>query len=423
MLDQWTECVRQLTGKPLLLANFQPAGNLSCPSSKDEIRKQLEGKAVLVPGDKWDLLIGKNLSPGGTPPEFWKSVTVKLKVKPWEAVKGSRPASLSELEELSTAALRAVRPSLGVEPPIAKRSDVGQPHDAIAIINLELLFDIHRLSATGPESIIGILREELGGIGDGRIIYGEFRDGKPIFLWDSPRLTTRLLNLNYRDIYHDGVEEILLMGFLPSRGTIGDLVIFTANGQELSRQPGGPEGFTAPIITGGEVKFVEDSHGGPDFLGIPDESDEAKVNTYALVGTYKNQSQESSGQSAPVGDNAAAQVNEQGMQLMKSKSYEAAAAKFTEAFHLNPNDAAFANNVGFAWYRAGKLQDAVLWFQQAISLDPKRPVAYLNLGDAYAKLNRNAEARRAYNKYLELAPNSKSAVDVKRKLEALPSTP
>jgi predicted RNA polymerase sigma factor len=39
------------------------------------------------------------------------------------------------------------------------------------------------------------------------------------------------------------------------------------------------------------------------------------------------------------------------------------------------------------------------------------------------KLNRNAEARQAYQKYLELAPNSKVAPDVKKKPDALPPTP
>jgi len=48
-------------------------------------------------------------------------------------------------------------------------------------------------------------------------------------------------------------------------------------------------------------------------------------------------------------------------------------------------------------------------------------IAYLNLGDAYGKLNRNAEARGAYRRYLELAPDSKSAADVKKKLDALPA--
>jgi len=70
-----------------------------------------------------------------------------------------------------------------------------------------------------------------------------------------------------------------------------------------------------------------------------------------------------------------------------------------------------------------RYEESVNWCERAIEIDPKRAVAYVNLGDAYVKLNRNAEARRAYTKYLELAPNSKSAPDVKKKLDALPPSP
>jgi hypothetical protein len=411
-LDQWTQCVRELTGKPLLLAQFNPSADLSCPSGLDEVNRQIEGNGSLVPGDGWDLLIGKGITPSATPADFWKDVTVSLSAKAWEPQKGSRQPSAAELEQLSSAALRAVRPSLGVVPPVAAQADAGHATGANAKIKLEFLFDIHRLSPDGPESIIGVLREAMGGVRDGRVIYGEFRSGKPVFLWDSPRLTTRLLNLNYRDLDHDGVEEILLMGFPASRGTIGELVIFTHSGEELSRQPGDSEGFAAPIVTGGTVKFVPDGHGGPDLLEIPDESDESKVEAYVLNQTYEKRS-----------DKSSTTLNEQGLQLMKSKSYEAAAVKFTEAFRLNPSEALFANNAGFALYRAGKLQDAVLWFRQALALDPRRAVAYLNLGDALVKLNQTSGAREAYKKYLDLAPDSKPAPDVRKKLEALQSSP
>ena len=407
-LDQWTQCIHDVTGKFLLLARFQSSSGLSCPSSSADFSKRMNDKSVLIPGDQWDLIIGKGVTPLDTPGEFWKNVAVKVTVKPWNAIQGSRQPSPSELEQLSSAALKAIRPSLGVEPPVTmKKNGV----DTTAKVNLEFLFDIHRLSQNGPESIIGVLREEMGGVGDGRLIYGEFRDSKPVLLWDSPRLTTRLLNLKYRDVNHDGVEEILLQGFAPSRGTIGHLVIFTASGEELTRQPGGSEGFTAPILTSGEVRFVPEGNGGPDLLEIPDESDPTRVETYAFHESYVEQSTES-----------ATVLNQQGIELMKSKSYAAAAAKFTQAFHVDPTVAEFANNVGFAWYRAGKLSDAARWLEQAVALDPNRAIAYLNLGDAYAMLNRNREARRAYTKYLELAPNSKVAPDVRKKLDALPDS-
>jgi len=108
---------------------------------------------------------------------------------------------------------------------------------------------------------------------------------------------------------------------------------------------------------------------------------------------------------------------------MKEKNYEAAAAKFAEAAYLNPKSAEYSNNAGFALYQTRKYEASVDWLKKAVGIDPKRAVAYVNLGDAYAKLKRNAEARQAYKEYLELAPDSKSAPDVKKKLEALPASP
>jgi len=71
----------------------------------------------------------------------------------------------------------------------------------------------------------------------------------------------------------------------------------------------------------------------------------------------------------------------------------------------------------------GKYEEAVKYLRETIDCDSTRAVAYLNLADTYVKLKRNAEARQAYAKYLKLAPDSKSAPDVKKKLDALPPSP
>jgi tetratricopeptide (TPR) repeat protein len=68
-----------------------------------------------------------------------------------------------------------------------------------------------------------------------------------------------------------------------------------------------------------------------------------------------------------------------------------------------------------------RYDDAVKWFLQTIALDPKRAIAYLNLGDAYLNLQKKPEARDAYEKFLALAPNSKSAPTVHEKLKSLQS--
>jgi peptidoglycan/xylan/chitin deacetylase (PgdA/CDA1 family)/TolA-binding protein len=116
---------------------------------------------------------------------------------------------------------------------------------------------------------------------------------------------------------------------------------------------------------------------------------------------------------------AASALNDEGMRLYKEKRYPEAAAKFAEASKLQPAIALFANNAGFAYYRMNQYDQAIAWFQQTIVLDPKRAVAYLNLGDAFVALNKKPEARDAYEKYLQLAPNSKSAPTVREKLNSL----
>ena len=124
-------------------------------------------------------------------------------------------------------------------------------------------------------------------------------------------------------------------------------------------------------------------------------------------------------QVTPTPDPAAA-ANDEGMRLYKEKLYAEAAAKFTEAFKLQPASALFANNTGFAFYRMGQYDEAAKWFLQATAVDPKRAVAWLNLGDAYFNLQKKAEAKDAYGKFLALAPNSKSAPEVREKMQSLP---
>jgi Flp pilus assembly protein TadD len=57
--------------------------------------------------------------------------------------------------------------------------------------------------------------------------------------------------------------------------------------------------------------------------------------------------------------------------------------------------------------------------EKTIALDPQRAIAYGNLGDAYFNLRRKSEARKAFLKYLELAPASNNAADIESKLKKL----
>lgn len=116
---------------------------------------------------------------------------------------------------------------------------------------------------------------------------------------------------------------------------------------------------------------------------------------------------------------SAAALNDEGMRLYKEKNYADAVLKFTEAAKLDPASALFANNAGFALYRLQQYADSIRWYEQATKLDPQRAIAYLNLADAYRELHRNQQAKENYEKYLQLAPNSKSVPYVREKLDAL----
>ena len=115
----------------------------------------------------------------------------------------------------------------------------------------------------------------------------------------------------------------------------------------------------------------------------------------------------------------AAAANDEGMRLYKEKNYAEALTKFEEATKLQPTMPLYANNAGFACFKLGEHALAADWFKKTIALDANRAVAYLNLGDALWEMNQKADAKVAYEKFLQLQPNAKAAVGVREKLKSL----
>jgi hypothetical protein len=277
-IDQWAQCISRVTGKPLLLTGWRVGHPVECPGTPRDLESRLGDNRVLISGEKWDILFGKNYSgPGETPPEFWRSVAVTFAFRPWPAnISGSRQPSEAELKELGAKALQVVRPSLPVAEPIAPKREPGteQPGDTTASFNLELLFDIHRLSPNGPESIIGIFRQSGGGAVRGRVIYGEYRDGKPVFLWDSP-LIVGIAALAYRDVKGYRAQDIVLEAepWCGNRSCAEAVIVFTNSGEEVTRQwvgrPGDScvEGYACPIM-GGDFHFIHEGAQLPERIEV-----------------------------------------------------------------------------------------------------------------------------------------------------------
>ena len=125
-------------------------------------------------------------------------------------------------------------------------------------------------------------------------------------------------------------------------------------------------------------------------------------------------------QAIPVSARQLAQhANDRGLQLYKEKQYAEAEAQFTEALKLRPDFALAANNLGFVFFKQDKFVEAARWFENTVKIDPSRAIAYLNLGDAQFHVGESDKAKKAYQTYLELSPNSPSAAYAKQQLDKL----
>jgi len=112
-------------------------------------------------------------------------------------------------------------------------------------------------------------------------------------------------------------------------------------------------------------------------------------------------------------------ANDRGLQLYKEKQYAEAEAQFTEALKLRPDFALAANNLGFVYYKQDKFIEAARWFENTVKIDPSRAIAYLNLGDAQLHVGDSDKAKKAYQTFLELSPNSPGATYARQQLDKL----
>jgi tetratricopeptide (TPR) repeat protein len=91
-------------------------------------------------------------------------------------------------------------------------------------------------------------------------------------------------------------------------------------------------------------------------------------------------------------------------------------------YTLNPLESARNITAGDFYFRKGNYRAAARRYDEASKWDPGNSEAFLKLGETDEKLKDRTGARGAYSKYLELAPDGKSASEVKKKLSKLPSS-
>lgn len=440
--DQVQDCLRKLWGKPVFwdsraVAPIDPSVCNAQPAKVEEVLKGQHLTVFHLP--KGEFLTSSDFfAPNRTGLYYrWKTPSINIRVVPL-ALEGSRQPSEPELRQIADDILRRSH----LAPLTCPFVDDG---DGIGELALTIEIDIHKMHPGSPrESAIALVVNtdpKLDRVsGTGRIVYGELENGRFSYLWETPLLYSSFGRWGYEDLLHNGNLQISMSSSWGSNEQYTLLYAFDSDGREITRQNDTCQAMeqsaldhnrnaTVCPIYGDSFDFVG-SGKGPKDLQVVDSSANQVDPTKPVKKvryTYKEGRYQVAA-SAPMKGTAslsAAAINEQGTNLMKEGKFQEASDKFYEAYLRNDGSAPclYTNNLGFAYYKMGKYEEAVKYFKETVNCDSARAVAYLNLGDAYAMLSRNAEARQAYTKYLALAPDSKSAPEVKKKLNALPPSP
>jgi TPR repeat len=457
--DATMACVQDLHGKPALWDRVD-AGFLiqPCPATRQELTEALSKRGMRLFDAKDFMFVTpeKLFHPFGAPEELypggplqawqalrWTTITVHLQVQKLRDNQ-DLPAHADELARQILEQARMIPLAVSQGPPD------GFPNKGSVDAELNIALWQGNLGPRDEQTVLACVNARgRTTFATARLVYGVLRDGQYVMLWDSPLFNVLHGDISFRDLHADGNQEVVIKSTNWGNKEYPMLVIFDRNGREITRQKkcdttiAADANFTAEdgtcAIFGTDVQFSSDTRmprDPDDQSAVPPE--EIYVSEWYGDGknhVFKLNKEGSYVPGAPMlgpfppeplppPTPDPAQLNQQGIKFMRAKDYATAEGKFMQASILvgdkNPE---YANNLGFAFYKLEKYDFAVYWLKKAIELDPKRSVAYLNLGDAYVALKRNAEACEAYKKYLELAPDSKAAPDVKKKLDGLPPTP
>jgi tetratricopeptide (TPR) repeat protein len=90
-----------------------------------------------------------------------------------------------------------------------------------------------------------------------------------------------------------------------------------------------------------------------------------------------------------------------------------------EEHSFNPLQSQKSVEVGDHYVRNGKLLGAAYRYQDATLWNDGNAEAWLKLGRVEEKLNDKKAEKDAYTKYLELAPDSKEAAEIRKKLRGM----
>jgi len=105
---------------------------------------------------------------------------------------------------------------------------------------------------------------------------------------------------------------------------------------------------------------------------------------------------------------------------MDAQRFAEAIISYQRALDLDPKNVNVRVDMGTCYRGVGQPERAIEEYKKGSKYDPKHAMAHLNSGIVYAyDLNKKAEAIKSFEKYLELAPNSPNAADIRQQIQIL----
>lgn len=108
-----------------------------------------------------------------------------------------------------------------------------------------------------------------------------------------------------------------------------------------------------------------------------------------------------------------------GLLYIKQESYDDALREFKDVLLFDPENITAHNELGKVYYQKGKLKEAIASYQEAIQRAPAYLDAHYNLAFSYLKKGSKDLAAKEFRKVIELSPQSQSAKESEKFLDAL----
>ena len=103
-----------------------------------------------------------------------------------------------------------------------------------------------------------------------------------------------------------------------------------------------------------------------------------------------------------------------------AERYDEAARWYSAALEIEPNDANVSTDLGIAYYYTNQPDRALQQFDRSLQIDPRHSKTLLNIGVVRAWGKQDLEgAARAWERVVEVAPNSEEAARAKQGLEGI----